>query len=1239
MSARITWQNLPLAHTGEAAGRSLVEASAGTGKTWTIGVLYLRLLLEQGLSPKQVIVSTFTNAAAAELSLRLRQRLHWALRLALGMAANQGDVGQPDTLWLQSRWPESEAGQTQRQHDQQRLQAALAELDAAPITTLHSLCSRILAEHPFAAGALFKGRKLVDAQPLQVAIGQDLRRLIDQGDGGTALEQVALAAGLGAESKKVLAYVPYLLQSHVRVAAAAPPPRVLAEAGVDAQGLAQDLASVLDEDRFFFKGRKQRDIWRGLAQAIAQGEAAASVFCLKAEVWERLAKAQNGLVKAGKENATMQGICAASEAIAEAVQQLIARQPLVVDLHTQPALRGFLRLAQNWCLQQLQARLDAAQQSTFDALIERVYDSLHQPGSALADALFQAWPVCLVDEFQDTDPLQFGILDAIYRQPQHGAEQGAAAGQERGRLVMIGDPKQAIYRFRGGDIAAYLQAVAHLKGGPAHLSLDTNYRSSKDFVDGMNAFYAATGTALAPPESASHAAIAYQMVRPKSEADASDLSDASGQPLRQALHLLVRPADAETEADEDTALARCAAAIARDLSPQGRRIQGQRLHPGQIAVLLPTHAQMQNMAAKLRRLNLPVVMGSRSSVFEGEAAQYLRLLLHAVLQPQDAGALRAALLTPLLGHSMAQVQAGQEDEAAWAAVVQGFYAWQRLLLELGPLAWLTQLMDEQAPRLLAHQEGERLLTDLRHLAELLQEAQTQEGGGQALARWLALQCEGLGESEDQASDSRSLRLESDGQRIKLMSLHASKGLEFDIVYLPLLWKHGAGKSRSMGLLADAEQVGPEKYLMLDKAAGLAAVAEQELAERYRILYVALTRAVHACHVFALAPETEKQPEAVPLNALLQKEGAWAALQAAPSLALHDDWPSAEPAPPYQPQAEVALHLQALSMPPRSTAPWRMTHSFSAISQQQAAQPKLAVQAEAEEGPASDETVAENTLLPQPEPQLEFSLECAEHPELLALYDIAGAHFGDAVHAILEEADRSRPLHEQTALITAQLKQHSVYRQRPDEDRSPLAQQLAQRLQTMLDTPLAAPNGPVLARIAPQDWLAEMEFNIHLDSLRLSAVQAACQAHGEPHLLPPQAHLHRELAGRLKGLIDLLFVHEGRVHVLDWKSNRLGPSLADYNGAALHTAMQAHHYRFQALLYTVALERYLRQRHGAAYVRAQHLGDCYYLFVRAVGVQDAAQPQLLPTQNGVWHHRFSDALLDAVQAAIGGPQHV
>ena len=1210
MSQTMDWTRLSL----QDGGRSLVEASAGTGKTWTIAVLYLRLLLERKLTPRQVIVSTFTNAAAAELRERLRGKLLFALAEAAkhraGIASDE--TRHPDCAWLRGRWRDQPAGLDE---DVQRLQAALAEFDAAPISTLHALCSRILADHPFAAGALFRGREMIDGKTLEAALVADLWRVIAQGEESDELVKLARAADITISTLKK--YVPVLLQANVVVDGLDPDAfRARLHFLGDLDAWVAKVLRLVEDETLFNASCTLRKAWPDVVSAISSTRGNLKQASKRVKT---LAEAANmtGISAAGKKNPEILELVSQSSSISAVLQQFT---DVEIDRSESVELRSFLAAAQRWCRAAMQARLDAANQSSFDQLLVTVRDALapRDGQRALADALFAAWPVALVDEFQDTDPVQFGILDAIYRDGD---------GAQRGRLVMIGDPKQAIYRFRGGDVATYERAGKRVQEADK-LTLDTNHRSSRGYVEAVNQFYGHTSRTLGP--AGTQTSIQYEDVQASSRRDDEPLYSArDNAPVTRPLVLHRIAADDDALDLEAHALRVCAGQIAWALSEDGYRIGDKPLQPGDIAVLLPSNAQVAKLAVMLKARGVPCVTGSQKSVFETAIARELRLVLHAALHPEDPRALRAALATRLCGASLGALQALRHDAAAWDRHASCFHALRATLERGGPLALVAALLEQHAARLLDTVEGERILTDLRHLGELLQEVWDESGGGEQLLAWFADQMAGDDEGSD-AADARALRLESDAARVKLMTLHASKGLEFGVVFLPLMWKHGP-INKGARLLASDD--GTAKYVVEGPAKDI--VKQQEFEERYRILYVALTRAIHACHVFVL-PTGDVVADAI--RSASAKDVALNNLKlsvfpsdGAGCIQVIDGWN------PYHGlvwQGEAALPdtRSARPLPTAPAGPLPMRHSFTTLSgggrhrlglEDSAAEDEA--QADAVASAEWDQAVVVDGADTVPTVAATV-IETIRHAELDALASVAGADFGNAVHALFEHRVPGQPMAPHT--VRAALHEHGV---RPREgDLDALVAPLAQRLQTVLETPLADGGGPRLGDLAAVDMRAELEFNYALDGASLRALRKACEAHGEPALVPVR---EQTLAGLMNGKIDLVFAHGGRFHVLDYKGNQLatGPQggLQDYAPAALEAKMLATGYRLQALLYTIAVERYLRERLGHGYRRAQHLGDCWYLFIRAVGLR-------LPdgTSCGVWHHRFDDGLLDAVQGVLG-----
>jgi exodeoxyribonuclease V beta subunit len=1187
------WRSLTLWQ----GGRSLIEASAGTGKTWTISVLYLRLLLEQKLSPRQIVVTTFTNAAAEELRERLRGRLLWAEKHALsGFAAAVAD-DHSDACWLSARWQEDAA---LRPLDLQRIRVALAELDMAPITTLHGLCQRILADYPFAAGALFKGGELVNGGELVADIAKDLLRRLNQGDPDTdPLIRLWHEAGIALKPAALAGNLKLLLMPGSRVHCL--------DAHEVGRLLSKDWSAKLRQLSGFFRGGSALvKRWAELADFI-DDPAAGVKDPKKLAAGLRLAPQ---LIGVSKERAGDAGLQAAVEFSVRFANSGVLENNV----------KQFWSAVSDWAHAQATARLASLNQRSFDGLLSAVHDALHaKEGRLLADALFSAWPVALVDEFQDTDGVQFGILDAIYRNAEVGP---------RGRLVMIGDPKQAIYRFRGGDIQAYANAVADVDDD-GRITLDVNRRSSRAYVAAVNELYQVAGNGLSAESGKSD--IEYVPVHACDRHDHAPYR-IDGQACEQPLFIHYRrESDASSGERRGRALEVCANQIQEMLASGRHAIGPEPLRPSDIAVLLPANHHVDALRALLRERGVPCVTTTRASVFSTQTARELQVILYAVANCSALGPARAAVATRLWNMDYAGLRELGDDPVRWQDIVRKLHGWRQVWLKRGVQAVVDQLIDAVAVDQLASTAGERCLTDLRHLGELLQERADASGGIEELLSWFTDQRHAGTSDSEEAADSSQLRIESDAKRVRLMTLHASKGLEFPVVFLPLMWAHGERNGAGLYQRYCPED-GTRRIEVSEQAKDEEKHALQD--ERFRILYVALTRAIHACHVLALpadrparqggspASGTARTALDVMLARLSPPLGESALANATPHIHWVDGWRPLQPMPCASRGDEPATVRQARALPDRPMGVLPAKHSFTTLTQHSTAYaPDAGASADDEEEQGSDSLVVAESEGSVPLPA---TLPAGQpHADLLELEAVKGKDFGNAAHAIFENRQPLLGIAQQADLVNRHLAEYNV-RCSNGKDQKWLSGRLINRLQAVLDTPLGADQGagPRLADMGAGDMRAEMAFHFVLDGASMGELRRVCLENGEPGLIPAQ---NRVLAGFMNGKIDLVFRHGGRFHVLDYKGNYLGNRIDDYQGEALRARMDASDYRFQALLYSVALDRYLRQRMGGNYVRSVHLGDCYYLFIRAVGLAENA---------GIWRHRFSDKLLEAVQAVLG-----
>lgn len=1156
-------------------GTALIEASAGTGKTWAICALVLRLVLEKALPIDQVLVVTFTNAATAELRERVRARLVETRAWLAGEAASSDPFVPRCVAALEARG-------LGRATLRARLDAALAAFDAAPIFTIHGFCQRALGEHPFAAGAPFS-LELGDSRDLLTEVVADFWRL-DIAHG--ALPQ-ALVVWLAARGLS-----PARLEKLLQRALQRPLARPLWPDGLE------DLPPP-DTVALTATWAAARSVWQAQRHEVAECLTARAAdlkhFDLEAALaaWDSYFAAADALADPGDKAAQLrQSVLTEKKTRARKTppehafftlaEQLCAQHAALTALFEQHRLALYRRFLA-WAPAQVAERKRARHRVDFDDLLANLYRALSGPrGASLAASLRERYPAALIDEFQDTDPLQFAIFSTIY---------GAGAQP----VFWVGDPKQAIYSFRQADLHTYLAAREHAS---AHYHLEANQRSSAALIAGINAIFQAN------PRAFMLAGLEFRPTR-RGEKPLPPFSDTSGV-ARGALHCWQLPDADAALLPKEVAMQRAAAATAAEIArllaaARAGQVQvgAQPLRAGRVAVLVRTHAQGRLMKAALARLGLQAAERAQDNVFASSEAEDMERLLCALLEPARPDRLKAALATPLLGFDATRIAALDADDAALAEWIGRFAKARQRWQERGISVALAEL-DETlglSARLLRLPQGERRLTNHLHLLELLHQAEIEAAQPVRLLRWLARQ-----RRDPSADETAQLRLESDQDLLNIVTIHTSKGLEYDLVFCPFLWEGGI-QARSDGLPGHAyhDATGALVFDYRPEAAeaAKAAAQQEQAAEILRLYYVALTRAVHRCYLVCgpygrrhrdglsraesqrsllnwlvagagMAPEAWLQGDAKALPDAAMQAAAWQNLAACPEVML-EPLPEAEVLAPPGPDAEKT---HAARVARRALWPdWRID-SFSGLLR--GATPL------GHDGSDHDALVA-------PAPALAAVPVAASD----VLHFPRGARAGDCLHQLFEQVDFCAPATWDAAIASA------LARHPPGDpgERARHAAMLATLLADVLATPLALPGSAAPLRLADLPWArrrVEMEFHLPTDRLEATALAARLAAHGEP--VPRLACA--TLQGFLKGYVDLVFEHAGRYYVLDWKSNHLGWDAAAYAPDALATAMAEHGYYLQARLYLLALHRFLAFR-LPDYDPARHLGGAAYLFVRAV----------------------------------------
>lgn len=1155
-------------------GWRLLEASAGTGKTYTLTLLFLRLLLERGLAVDRILVVTFTRAATGELRDRIRQRLRQALD-----HLEQRNEADPHLAALLAQAPPEQA--------RQRLADALIRLDEAAIHTIHGFCQRILQDHAFESAMPFDCELLENETELRLQVIEDFWRNrfypADVTEAAWAATTWGSPAGLlHALGNAVLAVdcdlIPTVETQEVD-ALWAESCRLFAEVGQLWRHERDRIAALLADDpclKRCAKTYRLADQVPALLAAMDQlAEQAAPPFLLPAGIDRLAASVMAGLLKVR---------CTPPSHIFFTLfdQWLGCHREFLRwrTIHVLQAAAGFLRT-------ELDRRKRAQGWLAYDDLLTRLEAALNRPrsGPQLAHALATRYPAALVDEFQDTDPVQYRVFARIYR----------LAGST---LFLIGDPKQAIYSFRGADIYTYIQARRATQ--PDHrVTLGINHRATPAMVQAINTLFAHREDAFVFKED-----IVFHPVQAAAQPKAQPLVLA-GRPVPPLSGLLLdtgrlkseRSSTISKERALQAAVAYAADALVRLLEAAGQgqaTIAGKAVTTGDIAILVRTHREAEAMWAGLRRRGLACVALSQESVFAAPEAGSLLHVLTALTDPAEAGRVRTALATDLFGCDGLEIHRLTTDEPSWEARMARLLRYRQLWQDQGFLAMFQRLLAEEqvARRLTARIGGERSLTNYLHLAELLQASPAGRHGAQALVRWLRRQIE----QPDATEDNQLIRLENDEHLLRIVTVHRAKGLEFPVVVLPFLW---SGRTLdSSGPLGFHNR--DTLRLTFDFGSGREEhrqwAEEEQLAEELRLLYVAVTRAKSCC-LFCWGRVSGMERTAL---AHLLHQGRCpeddahltCELQslnhAAPLLELH----------PYPETFATHRFVAATESPVPRLAAWtgRIDPGWSMTSYS-----RLSAGSDTPTGDDRDELDTPLASVPE---------------DFVSLFTFPrGPAAGTCLHTLLERLDVHRPAAEQAPLIAQALEQAGI---------DPRWQEATTRwLDHLLAVPL--PGACALGRLAGPDRINELAFLFPLEQVDLARLNALLDTAG----LRPLTATGHSLHGLMKGFIDLVFRHRGRYYLADYKSNYLGPSLAHYGAESLAACMHSHQYSLQALIYTLALHRFLATR-IADYRYDNHFGGVYYLFLRAM------HPDY-PPGTGIFVTRPDGGLIEALDACCRGGQ--
>ncbi len=1192
------------------SGTNLIEASAGTGKTYNIAGLYLRLLLEKRLTVDQILVVTFTKAATQELQERIRNKLLTARRALLNGVCND-----PVILKLVKRMRSDAAAFD-------RVQEALQEFDSAAIFTIHGLCQRLLTDHAFEMGGRFDTELMTEPSPLITTVVNDFwRRNFYQAP--PELIQHFLKINKSPLFFQDLiektwrpggCLIPELDQPGLnnlsefrnlwsQIQSMWPEFRPEIENLLAHPGLSGTVYGGLKPD----KANPDRTVRQiRVSSLLRQMDAFISGEGPGLPLWNKFANFTSTKIK----KATKKGQDPITHPFFDCCQDFWRTADSL--LKEMAAYWVYLKLKSiKFSESRLGEIKDQQNVLFFDDLLALVHQALLLArGNTLAAGIRRRYRAALVDEFQDTDQVQYEIFSRIF-------------SDSTCPLFMIGDPKQAIYSFRGADVFSYFKAASQAVN---RYTLTGNYRSSPDLIQAVNALF----TNVKRP-------LIFEDI-PFFKGTAAKKSDSNEEYGACGLHIWHFASRTNQNITVKEVNARIVPAVCSEII---RMVQDEKnkLQLGDIAILVRTNRQAVLVKSACSEANIPAIIYSAGNIFDSAEAEDIGRILLSISDPSQLGTLKAALTTDVMGWCAGEIHQLKVHADRLENRIAQFKAYHRSWKQDGFLAMFRRFLTAEnvRARLLSLTNGDRRLTNLLHLGEILHAAASEKNFGMTgLLKWFYKQTD----PETPKQEIHQLRLESDDQAVKIITIHKSKGLEFPVVFCPFAW----GTSRVATEEFIFHDVQSDNRITLDlgsadKEDHWVQARNEQLAENLRLLYVAVTRAVQRCYLVWPRVRTAGSSALAYLihgrnvaNRLENTSDIGAEVQRHFSnldpqryLAdLHHLHQRSQGSILLSPLPEKRISMQ----PPNSIDPtkfrarrftrqinknWRVTSYSSLVSHTRPDQ----------ELPDRDETIGsaemERHAVSTAEPLSEQSRGI---PDLYAFPK--GVNSGIFFHDILENLDFSTPdKNIWLDLVSTKISAYGfdLMWERP----------IVSMLDNLSNLFLSPQNAPfTLSDVDNSARVNEMSFYFPIrqvtpGTLRDVFADFSDQAIRTDFSQTMERLTFSPIAGLMMGFLDVLFLHEERYYIVDWKSNFLGDKAEAYLKKNLNTEMRKSFYILQYHLYVLATHLHLKMR-MPGYHYDKNFGGVFYIFLR--GINAARGPNY-----GVFEDRPDGALIDALEKAL------
>jgi len=1195
-------------------GTNLIEASAGTGKTYAIAGLFLRLVLEEQLNSDQILVVTFTQAATQELKDRIRNNL---LRAKSAFSKGSSNDDLINRLVKKHKNPALAV---------QLIQNTLIDFDNAAIFTIHGFCHRVLNEHAFETQSLFDTELVTDQTDLVREIVDDFWRKHFY---SMPPEFISYASKKISGPEYFLALLGKQKAPDIRIIPELERPDV--ESLDDFRNIFKKLKTTwrMSKDRVIpllknpclsgtFYGslktkKKQTDFSKRDLKVLSMVRAMDRFVDAKSTGYPMF-KDFEKFTATKLAKSTRKNHIPPSHDVFNICDELYEKG-IALEAEMERGLLYLKTLFFNYAGEQLPARKENHNIQFFDDLLIRIKKALEDSGgNDLASAIRRQYKAALVDEFQDTDSVQYEIFSRLFDSKQSV-------------LFMIGDPKQAIYGFRGADIFSYITASGN---ADSKYTLIENWRSTSGLITAVNTIFANVQSPFVFDQIGFEKGIPGERIESMDEKSSPNLLLWYWEPDKKS--------DKPKPLNKTQAVPLIAKAvtdkISRLISPNPKGPSGDesdRVKPGDIAVLVRTNRQAQIIKKSLLSKRIPSVLYDTGNIFHTHEAGEMGKILTSIAEPASDRRFKTALVTDIMGVSGNKIDLADSDPFWWETRIGNFREYFRLWNRYGFIRMFRNFMSKEKvrERLLVFPDGERRLTNFLHLAEILhQESVEKKTGITGLINWLSEQRN----TPITESEIHQLRLESDEHAVKIITQHKSKGLEFPVVFCPFSWGGSLIKDREI-TFHDPDN----KELTLDlgsneKSVHLAVAQNELLAENMRLLYVALTRAIKRCYLVwgrfntaetsAMAylfhyrpkPEDDIKSEdlVTSLKASVSAKKDEELLEELKQLAGRSKG-TIELAPlPLDDGVEYAIPedekggTSCRQFSGKIDTSWKISSYSSMVSQR----------VPEEEVPDHDVSYDSYGYIP------EYGLERNKKTDIFSFPK--GARAGIFFHDIFEHLDfAASDYGYKEELVTNKLTAYGFEPKWRDV--------VCDMINNVLSIPLEIKTEALtLSSVHCKDRLNEMEFYYPLNPITPRQLEKIFADHEGIEL--PAAFPDRIgtltfpfSRGFMKGYIDMVFHEKGRYYLVDWKSNLLGTRVEDYSKDALNTVMSNDFYILQYHLYTLALYQYLRIRlPGFDYEK--DFGGVFYIFIR--GIDPDCGPEF-----GIYKDFPSPELIHALARAL------